>query len=167
MGDCASVTYGCNFSQSPTYTYDPYMVLTVEDGCITFDFKAFNQSIMKDTFNWEKVEAQLNSLLPFSGYVLCPGLKEYPSVIHFESKNYMHILCPHERHQSYGCALWHVPKNRQQLPCSVLYNVCEQCKTLYNQLEIIRKRHKQFSPRPGNTPLLKDLLSIVLQILVF
>ena len=126
-------------------TYDPFMVLTLVDGCVTFDFKVFNQSVQNGTFSWDKVEILLNTLLPYSGYVLCPGLKEYPAAVHFESKHYVHISCPHERHQSNCCALWHVPKNRQQLTGSVLYNVCGPCKILDNQLEIVRKRHEKFS----------------------
>ena len=108
------------------------------------------------------------TLLPYSGYELhvCPGLKEYPAAVHFESKHYMHITTPYDQHQSDGCSVWpgayerreaplrgahkllvwHIPKNRQPQYCGPLFNMCDPCKRPYNQLEIIKKCHESFSP---------------------
>ena len=133
---------------SPSYppTYDPFLVLTMENGSVTYDFRTSVQSMEKGLFSWVKVNAQLASLLPYSGYELCPGLREYPAEVHFESKHYVHITTPYDRHQSDGCLVWHIPKNRQQQYGGPLFNLCEPCKVLYNQLEIIRKRHESYSP---------------------
>ena len=135
------------YSSDRPPVYDPHLVLTVVDGNVLYDFRALSQSITKGLFSWELIESHLNSLLPCSAYALCPGVKEYPSTVHFESKRYVHIVTPYERHQSSGCKLWHVPKNRQHQPGSVLFNVCDSCKVLHNHLETLRKRHNEFSPR--------------------
>ena len=133
---------------SPIYppTYDPFLVLTLENGNVTYDFRTSVQSIDKGLFSWIKIKAQLDSLLPYSGFELCPGLKAYPAAVRFESKHYVHITTPYDRHQSDACSVWHIPKNRQQVYGGPLLNMCEPCKVLYNQLETIRKRHENYSP---------------------
>lgn len=124
---------------SPIYppTYDPFLVLTLENGSVTYDFRTSVQSIDKGLLSWIKVKAQLDSLLPYSGFELCP---EYPATVHFESRHYVHITTPYDCHQSDACSVWHIPKNRQQVYGG------PPCKVLYNQLETIRKRHENYSP---------------------
>ena len=128
-------------------TYDPQLFLRMTDGKVEYDFRALFQSIEKGEFSWARVDAHLNSMLPFSGFVFCPGLKDYPTAVHFTSKHYMAISAPYKRNQSDTCSLWHVPKNRKQMYGSHLFNVCDHCKSLYQQLEALRKRHEKFSPR--------------------
>ena len=101
-------------------TYDPHLVFTLADGDVTYDFRALSQSISKGQFSWETIEAHLNSLLPYSGYALCPGIKQYPNAVHFQSKHYVYIVTAYELHQSNGCRSWHVPKNRIHLPSCVV-----------------------------------------------
>lgn len=127
-------------------TYDPHMTLTLANNSVVYDFRALSQSIDKGLFSWDATETHLNTLKPYSGYTLCPGIKDYPAAVHFESKHHVQISLPYERHQSDGCRLWHVAKNRQHQPESELFNVCEPCKSLHNQLETLRKRHEKILP---------------------
>lgn len=69
----------------------------------------------------------------------------YPVAVHFQSKHYVHMTVPYERHQSDCCKLWHVPNNRQHQTSSSLYNVCQPCKSLSNRLDELEKRHKELS----------------------
>ena len=75
-------------------TYHPFLVLTMENGSMTYDFRTSVQSFQKGVFNWVKVNTQLAPLL-LTSCVL--------SILHFESKRYVHITTPYDRHQSDGC----------------------------------------------------------------
>lgn len=79
-------------------TYNPQLVLMLADGDVRYDLRALSQSINEGLFSWETIEAHLTSLLPYSGYALCPGIEQYLNVVHFESKHYVHIITPYERH---------------------------------------------------------------------
>ena len=61
------------YSSTDPPTYDPHLVLKLADGNITFDFRAFSQSIDSGPFSWQTIEEYLNTLLPNSSYALCPG----------------------------------------------------------------------------------------------
>lgn len=61
------------YSSADPPTYDPHLVLKFADGNVTFDFRAFSQSIDNGVFSWETIEECLNTLLPNSSNALCPG----------------------------------------------------------------------------------------------
>ena len=134
------------FSPDHPPTYDPHMTLTMDSDKVLYDFRALSQSIDKGLFNWAITEQHLNTLLPHTSYTLCPGIKGYPSSVHFNSTHHVHMSLPYERHQSDTCKLWHIPKNRQAQPESKLYDVCDSCKVFHNRLEMLRKRHDEISP---------------------
>lgn len=76
-------------------TYNPHLVLTLADRDVIYDFRALSQSINKGLFSWEMIEAHLDSILPYSGYELCPGIKQYLTAVHFESKHSMYTSSLH------------------------------------------------------------------------
>lgn len=125
--------------------YDPHLVLTISDGNIIYDFKALSQTISKGIFNWEAIETHLNSLKPNSCWTFCPGIK-YPTAVHYQSKHCITMKSPYKRHQSDKCKIWHIPNNKKHSPGSQLFNTCNSCKILHNQLSTLQKRHEKFSP---------------------
>ena len=53
---------------------------------------------------------------------------------------------PHQRHDSSQCLLWHKPINVQLSADSPLFDLCSNCKTLYHDLQAIKKRALASSP---------------------
>ena len=56
----------------------------------------------------------LEQLLPSSGYVVCPGLKEYPEQVRFKTKHLVEFGSPFPRLISDQCSMWHIPNLAQQ-----------------------------------------------------
>ena len=94
--------------------------------CITYDSKFDMQTYI---YHWEiyyKVVATgsytgisdiieyLEQLLPSSGYVVCPGLKEYPEQVRFKTKHLVEFGSPFPRLISDQCSMWHIPNLAQQ-----------------------------------------------------
>ena len=97
-----------------------------------------------------EITTQLNTLLPNSKFILCPGIREYGKEfgesIRFQSKNLRVWTHPHQRHDSNQCLLWHKPSNFQLSVDSPLYGLCTNCKILYHDLQAIKKRVLSSSP---------------------
>ena len=109
------------------------------------------------TGSWKASEAPhreisgiLDTLLASSGYVLCPGIRDYDSQygesIRFKSKNLRIWTESIERHDSAECLLWHRPSNARTASDSLLYDVCASCKLLVQHLNIIKNRAVASSP---------------------
>lgn len=82
----------------------------------------------------------LKQLLPSSGYVVCPGIKEYPDQIRFDTKNLRQWGPPFNRKFSANCYQWHVPNNAQQLPGSIAFDCCKPCKQLLHDINQLALR---------------------------
>ena len=97
-----------------------------------------------------EISGILDMLLANSGYVLCPGIREYDSqygeYIRFKSKNLRIWGESLERHDSMECLLWHKPINTKTASSKLQYNVCVSCKRLINHLNIIKNRAVAASP---------------------
>ena len=52
---------------------------------------------------------------------------------------------PSCRHDAHNCLMWHKPNN-SVISNSCLYNVCSECKAVYNELNAIKRRYESFSP---------------------
>ena len=83
----------------------------------------------------------LRSLLPDSGYVICPGISNYPFNLRFKTKHLHEWGEPFNRLDSDTCELWRVPNNSRQLPSNELYNVCKSCKQLSHDIQQLVKRN--------------------------
>ena len=97
-----------------------------------------------------EITTQLDTLLPSSKFILCPGIrdyeKEFGESVRFQSKNLRVWTIPHQRHDSNQCLLWHKPSNVQLSADSPLHNCCTNCKALYHNLQAIKKRALSSSP---------------------
>jgi len=119
---------------------DPNILLCC-DGCsIMYKFSAFFQIFASGHANIAKFLSYLRSLLPDPGYVICPGISNYPFNLRFKSKHLHEWGEPLNRLDSDTCELWHVPNNSRQLPSSELYNVCKSCKQLSHDIQQLVKR---------------------------
>ena len=127
----------------------------VFDGKGDYSFEVLLKSIQ--TGSWKASEAPhrevsgiLDTLLASSGYVLCPGIRDYDSQygesIQFKSKNLRIWKESIERHDSTECLLWHKPSNTRIASNSLLYNVCTSCKRLVQRLNTIKTRAEASSP---------------------
>ena len=114
---------------------------------------------------YSSITSKLDTLLANSGYLLCPGISNYPerygSVIRFNSKNLRVWGHPHNRYDAQDCQLLHKPNNSHVTPDSPLYNACSACKYLCNGLNAIKQRaesappsiHEQWTAPSSNRPL--------------
>ena len=91
------------------------------------------------------VEVCLRQLHPSSGFVVCPGIREYPDAIRFSTKNLKRWGPPFNRMFSSKCVQWHVPNNVQQSPSSVAYDCCKPCKQLLHDIKQLEKRSEAVS----------------------
>ena len=94
-----------------------------------------------------EVISLLDTLLSNSGYVVCPGIRNYIATfedyVRFESKNLRIWKNPLHRYDSHHCLLWHRPSgasSAQQKPDSSGYHVCGSCRALFQNLKEIKKR---------------------------
>lgn len=76
----------------------------------------------------------LNTLLPESGYVYCPGIsveayRDYFEVVRYHSKEVRCILEPPiECYEAAKCLLWHKPSYKKTAYCHPMHNSCNACK---------------------------------------
>lgn len=93
---------------------------------------------------YEEVTNLLDTLLSNSGYLLCPGIirydETYGAAIRFVSKNLRIWGHPMRRHDAKTCRLWHKPNNTLLDASSPIYNACASCKSLYHELNAIKRR---------------------------
>ena len=93
----------------------------------------------------KEMKALLDSLLPSSGYTLCPGIRDYQSqygtIIRFQSKNLREWSLPFRRFDSVNCIMWHRPVNQQLChDQSPRLDCCSNCKTLIRHLTALKKK---------------------------
>ena len=92
----------------------------------------------------------LDTLLANSGYLLCPGIANYSDhfakSIRFRPKNVREWGHPTFRYDAHSCILWHKPNNSRISSDSPLFNACSPCKSLFNELNVVKKRADATSP---------------------
>ena len=131
----------------------PARMVFSDDG--NFSFEVLLKCITSGTWLSSKpphteITMQLDTLLANSKFILCPGIREYEKefgeCVRFQSKNLRVWTLPHQRHDSCQCLLWHKPSNVQLGADSPLFDLCINCKTLYHDLQAIKKRALASSP---------------------
>lgn len=96
---------------------------------VQFSWQHYFVTVAEDICHgMSSITVYLDQLLPCSGYVICPGITEYPSEIRFKTKNLVEWGAPFNRKFSSTCSLWHIPNNSRQAVDSGGYNCCKQCK---------------------------------------
>ena len=123
-----------------TYTFQ-VMLKTVKTG----DWK-FSDEFPRPT----ELMGILDSMLANSGYVLCPGVRDYQAQfgehVRFRTKSLREWNVPLARYDSSNCLLWHKPSNIKQPTSSAVFDCCLNCKTLLHDLTILKKRADSTSP---------------------
>ena len=103
------------------------------------EFQVFFRSICKEAYTPEVADAHLRSMLPGSGYTVCPGIPSFPTEVYFKPKKYREWKSPFVQHDSKGCKLWHAPNHRKRSPEDPLYDSCPSCKLLWRDLGTLTK----------------------------
>ena len=75
-----------------------------------------------------------------SGYIVCPGIREYSSEIGLKMKHLKEWGMPFYLKFSSECSLSHVPNNIHLDPESVVYNCCKPCKQLWHDVHQLQRR---------------------------
>ncbi len=122
---------------------NPRLCVAFEDGVsdARFLWQVFYNTISEGVYRSPKdIELYLEQLLPLSGFVLCPGIKEYPEEIRFQTKNLCQWGMPFNRKFSATCYQWHVPCNYKQPHSSTAYDCWKPCKQLLHDINQLASR---------------------------
>ena len=120
-----------------------------------YSFEVLLKGILKGSWKGseaphKEISSILDTLLASSGFLVCPGIRDYESqyseAIRFRSKNLRIWMEPFPRHDSIECLLWHKPINTRITSDSLFYNLCTNCKSLINDLNTIKARALAASP---------------------
>ena len=110
-----------------------------------FEFQVFCHVVFTGPYTPVAVHSYLQSMLPGSGYTVCPGIPNLAPEIRFKPKKYRQWKLPFVRHDSQGCKLWHVPTHHKRSPDDPLYDSCPSCKLLRHDLDTLVKRARRIS----------------------
>ena len=126
---------------------NPRMCLSEVDGVIEYSFQIFYKSIdtgyCRDELS--DVECYLSQLTSTFGFVVCPGIREYPDSIRFKTSNLVEWKEPFNRCFSVNCSQWHVPNNVRQTPDSTAFNCCKACKQLIHDIHQLQQASEKVS----------------------
>lgn len=124
---------------------NPRLCIIVGDCSVSYKWQILFKTVASGQYCFEQIEVYLRQLLPQSGYELCPGIKEYPSDVHFKTKNLHEWGEPFGRLDSSVCLLWHLPSNHCRPTGDPLRNVCAPCKRLQFDIDQLIKRARSTS----------------------
>ena len=117
--------------------------LSEKDGDIHYSFQVYFKEIAAGvcTDDLSEVEHYLAQLLPTSDFVICPGIRDYPTSIRFQTKKNLVVWNePFHQRISTKCAQWHVPNNIKQAWSSSGFNCCKPCKQLIHYISQLQER---------------------------
>lgn len=112
-----------------TPTVEVLFSCSSETTSVTYSFQVFNALA---EYNIDAVNKKLTTMLPTSGYVICPGLSNYPDNLRYDIKGVRKWEFPFERIDNVSCHLFHIPDNSKIHPLHTLYN--DPCKKLQNSV---------------------------------
>lgn len=120
---------------------NPRLCLFQDGDHVSYIWQVYYCSCDSGTYTtFSDVEEYLRQLQPSSGYVMCPGIREYPSEIRVKTKHLKEWEAPFNRKFSSECSLWHVPNNTHQAPESAMYNCCKACKQLAHDVKQLKRK---------------------------
>lgn len=120
---------------------NPRLCLIQDGDQVFYKWQVYYSTCASGTYTrLSDVAEYLKQLEPLSGYVMCPGIREYPSLIRFKTKHLMEWDAPFNRKFSSKCSLWHVPNNIHQAPESAVYNCCKACKQLSHDIVQLKRK---------------------------
>ena len=133
-----------SFAQFPTLA-----CVLEKNGGLHYSFQVFFKEIDAGvcSSNFSNIECFLQQLITTSGFVVCPGIRDYPASIRFNTKNLVVWSEPFNCCFSVNCSQWHVPNNAQQTLGSAGFDCCKPCKQLIHDIrQLQRKSEKVTTP---------------------
>ena len=102
---------------------NPRLCLSVEDGVACYSFQVFFK--VANAVVWAEdlcnIDCFVGQLSTMSGFIVCPGIREYPAPICFTAINLVVWNEPFNRHFSTKHSQWHIPNNAKQTPDSMAF----------------------------------------------
>ena len=123
------------FSPSGSYRFQVFIYKTLEEGKIDLKEKA-------------AVERVLQNIRVNSGFVMCPGIVDYDSIIsdiRFRPSNVKEERWPWRHVSAIKCRLWHKPRKQQANEGNISESVamvCAECKLARRNLLVVRDKRK-------------------------
>lgn len=118
----------------------PRLCIMARDDVLVYKWQVFLKTVCEGTFNYAEVITYLQQLVHTSGYAICPGIREYPSVIRFKTKHLREWGTPFSRLDSDSCLLWHVPNNLRYPTGDPLRDACVECRKLTYEISRLAER---------------------------
>ena len=124
--------------------HNPRLCLFEEDGDLHYSFQVFFKEMDRgvSSNNFANIESYLTQFDETSGYVVCPGISEYPDSIRFNTKNLVVWNEPFNRRFSVNCIQFHVPNNAKQAPGNAGF---KQCKQLIHNIRQLQQHSEKIS----------------------
>ena len=119
---------------------NPRLCIFAKEGSLYYKWQVLFSTVTSSEYSLESVQPYLDQLEPRSGYVVCPGLSEYPDEIRFKTKNLREWGLPFHRIDSRGCLLWHTPNNFCHPNGDPLRDVCTACRLLARDINQLLQR---------------------------
>ena len=137
----------CRPTLSPLFgpIANPRLCIIADKCSVSFKWQILFETIASGRYCFEEAKVYPHQLLPQSGYELCPGIKEYPSDVHFKTKKLREWGEPFNRLDSDACMLWHLPNSHCRPTGDPLRNACAPCKRLQFDIDQLGKRVRNMS----------------------
>lgn len=116
------------------------LCVMAEGDLIQYKWQVVFKTITSGDYSVDAVKKYLEELRPCSGYKVCPGLKNYPDEVRFDTKNVRHWGLPFNRIDAQSCALWHIPHNVHHPAGHELRDTCQPCRVLHRDISKLVKK---------------------------
>lgn len=116
-----------------------------KNGGLHYSFQVFFKEIDAGvcSANFSNIECFLQQMITTSSFVVCPGIRDYPASIRFNTKNLVVWSEPFNRRFSVNCSQWHVPNNAQQTPGSAGFDCRKPCKQLIHDIRQLQRKFEK------------------------
>lgn len=121
---------------------NPRLCIVAHNDTMKYKWQILFKTISEENYSFEGVRMYLEQLRYSSGYTLCPGLKEYPSEVHFKTKNFREWGVPFGRMDSKYCLLWHIPNNIHHPAGDLLRDTCAPCRRISYDIKQLTDQSK-------------------------
>ena len=119
---------------------NPRLCVFAEGGAVHYKWQVLFKTVTSGEFSDMIVEPYLEQLKPASGFKVCPGIKEYPQEIRFDTKNLRRWGIPFGRIDAQSCLLWHVPNNSHHPTGDNLRDSCQPCRILHRDISKLAEK---------------------------
>lgn len=113
---------------------NPRLCVFAEGNSIQYKWQVLFQAVSCGVYCQSAIKSYLEQLKLQSGFKLCPGIREYPKEIRFDTKNVHRWGMPFNRVDAQSCTLWHVPHNIHHPAGDKLRDTCQPCRVLHHNI---------------------------------